>query len=376
MSEMNFVKTQQVTFSEPLSLKSGLLLSPVTVAYETYGTLNPEKTNALLICHAFTGDAHAAFFHQGDKKPGWWDGMIGSGKAFDTDKYFVICPNVLGSCKGTTGPSSIDPKTGKPYGLGFPVITIQDMVALQKRLVEHLGIKKLLSVAGGSMGGMQALTWAVLYPDMIDSSIVIAACHRHTAQQIAFHEVGRQAVTADPNWNGGDYYGRSLPKSGLAIARMVGHITYMSEMSMEQKFGRKLVDKEDLGYSFTKDFEVQGYLEHRGKTFVDRFDANSYLYLTKAMDYFDLTEGGQKLTDVLKNVTADFLVISFTSDWLYPSRQSRFLVRSLKANDREVSYVELPSDYGHDAFLLEFDEQSRIVANYLARITRERAGRL
>lgn len=373
---MNFVETQQVTFTEPLALKSGLLLSPVTVAYETYGTLNQDKTNAVLVCHAFTGDAHAAFFHKGDKKPGWWDGMIGPGKAFDTDKYFVICPNVLGSCKGTTGPSSMNPKTGKPYGLEFPVITIQDMVVLQKRLIDHLGIRKLLSVAGGSMGGMQALTWALLYPDMIHSSIVIAACHRHTAQQIAFHEVGRQAITADPNWKGGDYYGGTLPKSGLAIARMVGHITYMSELSMEQKFGRKLVDKEKLGYNFSKDFEVQGYLEHRGKTFVDRFDANSYLYLTKAMDYFDLTEGKRKLTDVLEDVTADFLVISFTSDWLYPSRQSHFLVRSLKANDLEVTYVELPSDYGHDAFLLEFDEQSRIVANYLARITRERAGRL
>ena len=372
---MPFVETQHINFSEPLALKSGVKLSPITVAYETYGVLNADKSNAILICHAFTGDANAAFFHKDAKKPGWWDDMIGSGEAFDTDKYFVICPNVLGSCKGTTGPSSIDPKTGKPYGLSFPVVTIPDMVALHKRLIDHLGIKKLLSVAGGSMGGMQALTWPVMYPEMTHSSIVIAACHRHTAQQIAFDEVGRQAVIADPDWNNGDYYGKSVPKNGLAIARMIGHITYMSEMSMEQKFGRKLVDKAQLGYSFATDFEVQEYLEYRGQSFVDRFDANSYLYLTKAMDYFDLTEGGRKLTDVLKDVTADFLVISFTSDWLYPSHQSQHLVRSLKANDLEVSYVELKSDYGHDAFLVEFDDQSRIVSNYLVKVTKERVGR-
>ncbi len=373
---MRIVETQYIDLIEPpdaLVLKSGARLSPVKVAYETYGELNQDKSNAILILHAFTGDAHAAFYHKDDKKPGWWDDMIGPGKAFDTDKYFIVCSNVLGSCKGTTGPNSIDPKTCKPYGLGFPVVTIQDMVALQKRLLDHLGIKKLLSVAGGSMGGMQAVAWPVLYPEMTHSSIVIAACHRHTAQQIAFHEVGRQAVMADPDWHGGDYYGKAVPKSGLALARMIGHITYMSWMSMEQKFGRKLLDKgEELGYDFSKEFEVEGYLEYRGQSFVDRFDANSYLYLTKAMDYFDLTEGRRNLSEVFQKVKSDFLVISYTSDWLYPSYQSQEMVRALKADDVDVSYVELKSDYGHDAFLVEFEDQTKIIKNYLAKVQKER----
>ncbi len=373
----SYVKTQHITFSEEkdaLTLKCGSRLLPFTVAYETYGQLNADKSNAVLILHAFTGDAHAAGLHEGESKPGWWDDMIGPGKAFDTNKYFMISSNVLGSCKGTTGPGSIDPKTGKPYGLSFPVITIHDMVAVQKRLLDHLGIKKLLSVAGGSMGGMQAVAWAVLYPQMLHSAIVIAACHRHTAQQIAFHEVGRQAIAADPDWQNGDYYGKSIAKRGLAVARMVGHITYMSWTSMEQKFGRKLVGKEALGYDFSKDFEVEGYLQYRGQSFVDRFDANSYLYLTKAMDYFDITEGTKKLSDAFAQVKADLLVISFTSDWLYPSAQSKEMVRALKANDVEVSYVELKSDYGHDAFLVECTEQSRVVMNYLSKVFVERVG--
>jgi homoserine O-acetyltransferase len=374
---MKYVETKYFTFAGPgdeLVLKSGVSFGPVTVAYETYGTLNKEKSNAVLIVHAFTGDAHAAFYHEGEAKPGWWDDMIGSGKAFDTDKYFVICSNVLGSCKGTTGPMTPHPETKRPYALDFPVITIQDMVTVQKKLVDSLGIKKLLSVAGGSMGGMQAVTWPVMYPEAVHSVIVIAACYRHTAQQIAFHEVGRQAVMADPDWMAGDYYGKAAPKRGLALARMVGHITYMSWTSMDQKFGRKLVGKDELGYNFSKDFEVEGYLEYRGQSFVDRFDANSYLYLTKAMDYFDLTEGARKLSEVFKGVKSDFLVISFTTDWLYPSSQSQEMVRALKANDVEVSYVELKSDWGHDAFLLEFDEQSRVVSHYLARVEKERGG--
>lgn len=376
MNNNSIVQTKYITFADParsLVLRSGLSFGPVTVAYETYGKLNASASNAILITHAFTGDAHAAFYNEGDDKPGWWDNMIGPGKPFDTDKYFIICSNVLGSCKGTTGPSSLDLKTGKPYGLNFPVITIQDMVSVEKMLIDYLGIKKLLSVAGGSMGGMQAVAWAVMYPDAIHSAVVIAACHRHSAQQIAFHEVGRQAVMSDPDWLAGDYYGKAVPGRGLALARMLGHITYMSEASMEKKFGRKLVKKESLGYNFSKDFEVEGYLEYRGKTFVERFDANSYLYLTKAMDYFDLTENECKLSDVFKNVSADMMVISFTSDWLYPSYQSRAMVRALKANDVDVSYVELASDYGHDAFLVEIDEQSRVVANYLAKVYKERA---
>jgi homoserine O-acetyltransferase len=372
---MAFVETQFMTFAHPpheLVLRGGARLGPVTVAYETYGRLNAAGSNAILIVHAFTGDAHAAFYHKGDAKPGWWDDMIGPGKSFDTDKYFIICSNVLGSCRGTTGPASIDPAAGKPYGLSFPVITIQDMVTVQKALVDRLGIRKLLSVAGGSMGGMQAAAWAVMYPEMMHSVIIIAACHRHTAQQIAFHEVGRQAVMADPDWNNGDYYGRSTPKRGLAVARMIGHITYMSEASMEQKFGRRLARKGVLGYNFDKEFEVEGYLEYRGQSFTERFDPNSYMYLTKAMDYFDLTEGAVKLSEVFRNVKADFFIISFTSDWLYPSYQSQAMVRALKANDVEVSYVELTSGYGHDAFLVEIEEQSRAVSNYLARVARER----
>lgn len=374
-----FVETQFQVFDDEkdaITLKCGERLLPYTVAYETYGTLNQQKSNAILILHAFTGDAHACGYHQGDdvKKPGWWDDMIGPGKAFDTDKYFVICSNVLGSCKGTTGPSSLNPKTQKPFGVTFPVITINDMVDVQKKLIDRLGIKKLLSVAGGSMGGMQAVAWAVLYPDMVHSAIVIAACHRHTAQQIAFHEVGRQAIAADPDWQGGDYYGKSVAKRGLAVARMVGHITYMSWQSMEEKFGRKLKGKEKLGYDFSKDFEVQNYLEYRGQSFVDRFDANSYVYLTKAMDYFDITEGTKKLSEAFSKVSADFLVISFTSDWLYPSTQSKEMVRALKANDADVTYVELKSTYGHDAFLIECEQQAQVVKNYLSKVVKERGG--
>ena len=366
------IKSQSFVIDQPITLKSGEKIAPVTVVYEVYGQLNEDKSNAVLILHAFTGDAHAAFYHEGSEKPGWWDDMIGPGKAFDTDKYCIISSNVLGSCKGTTGPSSIDPKTGKPFGLTFPVITIEDMVDVQKCLLDHLGIKKLLSCAGGSMGGMQAVTWAVRYPERVHSAIVIAACHRHTAQQIAFHEVGRQAVTADPDWKGGNYYGHSLPARGLAVARMVGHITYMSWTSMEKKFGRKLLDKTKLGYDFSKDFEVQNYLEYRGQSFVERFDANSYLYLTKAMDYFDLTDG-RKLSEAFKGVKAELLVLSFTSDWLYPSSQSQEMVRALKANDVDVSYVEIKSDYGHDAFLVEFEDQTRAISSHLAKVQRERA---
>lgn len=368
---MVYTKTHFVRFTSPLTLKSGAVLPETTVAYETYGQLNSNRSNAILICHAFTGDAHAAFFHEGDAKPGWWDDVIGPGKPFDTDKFFIICSNVLGSCKGTTGPASVDPSTGQPYGLTFPVITIHDMVALQKMLVDHLGIKRLLCVAGGSMGGMQALTWAATYPDAVASAIIIAACHRHTAQQIAFHEVGRQAVMSDPDWQSGNYYGHAIPKRGLAVARMIGHITYMSWSSMEKKFGRNLVGK-NVSYNFSKEFQVEGYLEHRGQTFVDRFDANSYLYLTKAMDYFDLTADGRKLTDVFRNVAPDLLIISFQSDWLYPSDQSREMVRALKANDTDVSYIEIKSDYGHDAFLMECPDQARAITNYLAKVSFER----
>lgn len=363
------VETQSFTFCQPpheLVLKSGVKLGPITLAYETYGTLNAEKSNAIMIYHALTGDAHAAGYHPDAKKPGWWDPMIGPDKAFDTNKYFVICSNVLGGCRGTTGPSSINPKTGKPYGLSFPVVTIEDMVAAQKYLLDHLGIKKLLSAAGGSMGGLQALKWAVMYPDAVHSVISIAANTRHTAQQIALHEVARQAIMSDPDWQNGDYYGKSIPARGLALSRMIGHITYMSEKSMEEKFGRKLISKERLGYDFSSDFEVESYLKYRAGNFVQRFDANSYLYLSKALDYFDLAEDGP-LSDAFAPAKASFLIVSFTSDWLYPSYQSKEMVRTLTANDQDVSDIEMNTSYGHDAFLVEVEGLSKLITHFLNR---------
>ena len=344
-------------------LESGAKLNELKIAYETYGELNDKKTNAVLICHALSGDAHAAGYHDGDKKPGWWDDMIGPGKAFDTDKYFVICSNVIGGCKGSSGPNSIDSNTGKPFGLSFPIVSIKDMVDAQKELIDFLGIEKLLSVCGGSMGGMQALQWAVSHPKMVVSCVPIAASYKHSAQQIAFDEVGRQAIMADPAWRGGDYYGKTNPSAGLAVARMIGHITYMSNSSMEQKFGRVLKKKE-LGYEFSTEFEIEGYLRYRGDSFVKRFDANSYLYLTKAMDYFDLQQD-KKLSQVFKGVKARFMVIAFSSDWLYPSFQSKEVVKALKMNGIDVSYCEISSDYGHDAFLLEFKEETKLIKHFL-----------
>lgn len=371
----NIIETQYLTSFEPphaLVLKSGETLGPITIAYETYGKLNSDKSNAVLILHALTGDAHAAGFLKNETKPGWWDIMIGPGKPFDTNKYFIICSNVLGGCKGTTGPSSVNPKTKKPYGLSFPFITIKDMVVVQKRLIDHLGIKKLLSVAGGSMGGLQALKWAILYPDNVHSAIVIATNYRHSAQQIALHVVGRQAIMSDPDWQGGDYYGKSIPARGLALARMIGHITYMSEKSMDEKFGRRLIGKEKVGYDFSIDFEVENYLKYRGDSFVQRFDANSYLYLTKAVDYFDLAED-KELSEAFKDVKTKFLVITFASDWLYPSYQLKELVKALKINDIDVSDVEINSDYGHDAFLIETPGQEQVVTHFLSRMMKELA---
>jgi len=328
------------------------------VAYQTYGVLNAARSNAILILHAFSGDAHAAGISTESGKPGWWDNMIGPGKAFDTEKYFVICSNVLGGCRGTTGPASVNPATGCPYAMTFPVITIRDMVRLQKMLIDHLGIPRLLSVSGGSMGGMQALEWAVSYPDMVASAIPIAGTARHSAQQIAFNEVGRQAIMADPDWNEGNYYGHRPPARGLAVARMVGHITYMSDASMREKFGRRLRDQNQ--------FEVESYLRYRGTQFVDRFDANSYLYITKAMDYFDLTSESHSLRAAFESVKARFLVISFTSDWLYPTYQSLEVVRALRGRNCDVAYCELPSSYGHDAFLVNVAEQTELVRGFLA----------
>src|SRR5579871_2857926 len=348
-----------------IALDSGASLAPVEVAYETYGRLNEKKTNAILVLHAFSGDAHAAGISQLTGKPGWWDNMIGPGKAFDTNKYFVICSNVLGGCRGTTGPGSINPATGCPFGMSFPVITIGDMVRLQKMLIDWFGIERLLSVTGGSMGGMQALEWAVSYPGRVVSAIPIATTIRHSAQQIAFNEVGRQAIMADLDWNDGNYYGRKPPARGLAVARMVGHITYMSDDSMREKFGRRLREKEKFGFDFGVDFEVESYLRYRGNQFVSRFDANSYLYITKAEDYFDLTNGTGRLVDAFSSVDTRFLVISFTSDWLYPSYQSQEIVRVLRRINGDVAYCDLQSNYGHDAFLVDIAEQSEIVRGFL-----------
>ena len=373
-TSIGIVEAKSITICEPpdeLTLTSGEKLGNITIAYETYGELNKDKSNAILIFHALTGDAHAAGFHKGDKKSGWWDNMIGPKKAFDTDKYFVICSNVIGSCKGSSGPSSINPKNSKPYGLSFPVVTINDMVAAQKFLiVDYLGIKKLLSIAGGSMGGMQALSWSVLFPERLSSAIIIATNTLHTSQQIAFHEVARQAIIADPDWKNGNYYGKSLPARGLAVARMIGHITYMSDKSMQDKFGRKLQGKEKLGYDFSSDFEIENYLKYRGDSFVQKFDANSWLYLSKALDYFDLAEG-KKLSDVFFKSFLKFLVISFNSDWLYPPHQTKKIVRALKVNDIDVSDIEINASYGHDSFLIEIEDQSRLISHFLKRVTNE-----
>ncbi|HSP67658.1 MAG TPA: homoserine O-acetyltransferase [Bryobacteraceae bacterium] len=341
-----------------LELDSGLSLAPVEVAYETYGELNAARSNAVMIVHAFSGDAHAA------GEGGWWSTMIGPGKAFDTDKYFVICSNVLGGCRGTTGPGSINPETGCPWAMTFPQVTIADMVRLQKMLIDHLGIGRLLTVSGGSMGGMQALEWAATYPDRVASAIPIATTARHSAQQIAFNEVGRQAIMADPDWNNGNYYGGRLPGRGLAVARMVGHITYMSDESMREKFGRKLRTPDQ--------FEVESYLKYRGYKFVDRFDANSYIYITRAMDTFDLTQHGALQTLFELNKTR-FLLISFTSDWLYPPYQSLEIVKALRGRNCDVAYCNLDARYGHDSFLVEVEQQTEVVRGFLASTFREAA---
>src|SRR5258706_6997484 len=366
------VETQIARF-DSIPLDNGATLAPVEVAYETYGELNEAKSNAILILHAFSGDAHAAGISAETGKPGWWDNMIGPVKAFDTEKYFIICSNVLGGCQGTTGPSSVNPQTGCPYGLTFPVITIGDMVLLQTKLIDYLGIDRLLAVAGGSMGGMQALEWAVSYPDRVAAAIPIAATARHSPQQIAFNEVGRQAIMADPDWNGGNYYSGRPPGRGLAIARMVGHITYMSDESMREKFGRRLREKEKFGFDFSVDFEVESYLRYRGSQFVTRFDANSYLYITKAMDYFDLAGEGGSLATALEKVTARFLVISFSSDWLYPSYQSVEIVRALRRRNLNVAYCELPSNSGHDSFLVDVAAQTDLIRGFLASAYKDRA---
>ena len=357
-----------------LTLDCGRTLGPVTLAYETCGTLNADRTNAILITHALTGDSHlAGYYSPDDPKPGWWDLMVGPGKPLDTDKYFFICANVIGGCMGSTGPGSENPETGRPYGLAFPVVTIGDMVRCQRRLVDHLGIERLLAVVGGSVGGMQVLEWAVRYPDRIYAALPLATTVKHSAQAIAFNEVARQAIMADPDWNNGDYYGGQRPVHGLAVARMVGHITYLSDESMRQKFDRRLQDRCELSFDFEADFQVESYLRYQGNKFVERFDANSFLYLTKAADYFNLENqyGGGSLVSAFSRARCRFLVISFTSDWLYPTYQSRQMVKAMKKNGLDVSFCEIEAPWGHDAFLLPNDRLSLLLSGFLDRVCTE-----
>jgi len=360
---------------QPLELECGKKLAPIDVAYETYGELNEAGDNALLICHALSGDAHVAGYHSpDDRKPGWWDNMVGPGKGIDTNKYFVICSNFLGGCSGTTGPSSVNPATGKPYGLAFPIITIADMVNIQKLLLDRLGIKKLLAVIGGSIGGMQVLQWAIAYPDFVRAALPIATTTHLGAQSIAFDAVGRNAILADGNFSGGQYHGKKGPDGGLAIARMVGHITYLSEQGMREKFGRKLQSANQYSYDFNSEFAVETYLDYKGQTFVERFDANSYLYITKAADYFDLIKDHGSLTKAFANVKSRFFVGSFTSDWLFTPAQSKSMVEALAANHKDVSYCDITSPYGHDAFLLEPEVLGRFICCFLQATYRPGAG--
>ena len=363
-NSVGIVETKYFKFDGEILLESKKTLKNIQVAYETYGTLNETKDNAILICHALTADAHAAGYHStNDKKPGWWETMIGPNKAFDTNKFVVISSNILGGCKGTTGPSSINPETGKPYGHEFPVITIEDIVKVQKKLIDFLGVKKMI-VVGGSMGGMQAMEWSIKYPEIIKTTIIIASTARLSAQAIAFNAVGRNAIISDKYFNGGDYYDKpNTPDYGLAIARMVGHITYLCEEAMHSKFGRDFKDKPN--FDFGVDFQVESYLEYQGRIFVDRFDANSYLYITKAIDYYDPTSKYGTLENAFKQSNSRFLIICFTSDWLFSPEQSKEMVTALVNAGKEVSFVELKSPCGHDAFLIEHENQTKIIKSFL-----------
>lgn len=353
--------------SAPLKLDCGVALNGIDIAYETYGDLNADRSNAILICHALTGDHFVAGIHPTTGRPGWWADVVGPGLTIDTDRYFVICANILGGCTGTTGPKEINPETGKPWALDFPVISIADMVRAQNLLIEYLGIEQLFAVIGGSMGGMQALEWAVQYPQKVFAAVPIATAARHSAQNIAFHEVGRQAIMADPNWRGGDYLDQGKnPHRGLAVARMTAHITYLSQTALTRKFGRRLQNRDHVTWGFDADFQVESYLRHQGSTFVDRFDANSYLYITRAMDYFDLSERFDGvLGNAFTNTPVRFCVISFTSDWLYPTIENREIVHALTAGGANVSFVEIESDSGHDSFLLDEPEFHKVFEGFL-----------
>jgi homoserine O-acetyltransferase len=357
----------ELGIERPLKLDSGVALRAFPIAYQTYGRMNPERSNVVLVCHALTGDQFVAEPHPITGKSGWWDVMVGPGKPLDTDRYCIVCANVLGGCMGSAGPSEIDPGTGEPWALSFPVITIADMVRAQAMLLDHLGVHQLFAVIGGSMGGMQVLEWASLFPERVFAAVPIAAAAHHSAQNIALHEVGRQAIIADPDWCGGDYwrYGKT-PHRGLAVARMAAHITYLSESKLTEKFGRRLQNREAVTYGFDADFEVESYLRHQGISFVERFDANSYLYITRAMDYFDMAARRDGvLANAFRDTPVRFCVISFTSDWLYPTAESREIVRALNAVAANVSFAEIVSNNGHDAFLLDEPEFHRVLTGFL-----------
>ncbi|MGJ3649498.1 homoserine O-acetyltransferase MetX [Sphingomonas sp. GlSt437] len=366
-NDARFGLDRRVTLAGPLALDGGGTLAPVEIAYETYGALNADASNAILICHALTGDQHVASTHPITGKPGWWTRMVGEGRPVDPARYFIVCANVIGSCMGSSGPASTDPATGTPYAMRFPVITIRDMARAQALLLDHLGIERLAAVIGGSMGGMQALSWAATYPTRVRNAVIIASTARHTAQNIAFHEVGRQAIMADPRWAGGDYYATGeVPADGLAVARMAAHITYLSEAGLTEKFGRRLQARDAKSFGFDADFQIESYLRHQGLSFVDRFDANSYLYITRAMDYFDLAEEhGGLLANAFRGTATRFCLVSFDTDWLYPTPESRSIVHALHAAGAAASFVELSSPFGHDAFLLETPELNRVVDGFL-----------
>ena len=375
LHEARSPSSKSVTFGpdRPLMLDAGVELTPFTIAYETYGTLNTDKSNAILICHALTGDQYAASPSPVTGKQGWWTTMIGPGKPIDTDCYYVICPNVIGGCSGSTGPASINPETGRAYGLDLPVITVPDMVRAQTMLLAHLGIDHLFSVIGGSMGGMLAIQWAAEYPDKVRSAVLIATAAHHSSQNIAFYEVGRQAVMADPDWHGGRYLDHDVtPHKGLSVARMAAHVTYMSEQSLQNKFGRNLQNREAKTYSFDADFQIESYLRHQGMTFVDRFDANSYLYVTRAMDYYDLaSDHDGQLAKAFMGTRTRFCLVSFTSDWHFPTSKSRTIVHALNAAGASVSFVEIDSDKGHDAFLMDEPELFDTVTGFLQSAARD-----
>jgi homoserine O-acetyltransferase len=371
-ASVGIVKTKYFTFAEPpdeFTLESGGKLGPITLAYETYGKLNEDRSNAILVFHALSGDAHAAGLNsRKDRKPGWWDLMIGPGKSFDTSRYFVICANVIGGCKGSTGPGSVNPRSGRQYGSDFPILTIRDMVDAQVKLLDELGIRQVYAAVGGSMGGFQALQFALSYPERCRLAIPIATAGRQSAQNIAFNEIGRHAISIDPNWQNGDYYAGEPPTDGLSVARMVGHVTYLSDDTLKRRFGRRAKNGScaNGGRKFLEPhFEVESYLRYKGDTFTRRFDANSYLYITRAIDLFDLAPGCESLEPAFRRSRSRFLVLSFSGDWLYPPDQSKELVEAIKANGLAVQYHNIPSTYGHDAFLLEADKMHDIVSGFL-----------